>query len=231
MMLQQIDKKNKLVFYIFIYLLLTTTLNINFNKKISINKIKTISLIGLNKDLENLLKKDLKKFEKNNIFFLNKKLFENELKKYSFIDTYTATKIYPNNIIVEIKSPHLLAEITKNNKKYYFGSNGKIIEKKYFKKSKELPNLFGKFNNIEFLNLVNLIKKTEFEYESIDNFYYYKSGRWDIEKKDKFIVKLPKENIKESLKIAKKILNKKNKNNFLIIDLRIANQIILNDGQ
>ena len=229
-MLQQIDKKYKLVLYIFIYLFLSTTLNLNFSKNININKIKTISLIGLNKDLENLLKKDLKKFENKNIFFLNKQLFENELKKYSFIDSYTVTKVYPDNIIVEIKFPYLLAEITKNNKKYYFGSNGKIIEKNYFEESKKLPNLFGQFDNTEFLHLVNLIKKTEFEYDSIDNFYYYKSGRWDIEKKDEFIIKLPKHNINQSLKIAKKIINKKNKNNFLIIDLRIANQIILNDG-
>jgi hypothetical protein len=61
----------------------------------------------------------------------------------------------------------------------------------------------------------------------IQNLFFYKSGRWDIETKSGLIIKLPETNIKQVLVNIFDIISNKD---FIIkkyIDARVSNQIIL----
>ena len=59
------------------------------------------------------------------------------------------------------------------------------------------------------------------------NTFFFRNNRWDLQKKDGLIIMLPSNNLERSLEIYKRFMNNKNSNLIKIIDLRIANQIIL----
>ena len=73
------------------------------------------------------------------------------------------------------------------------------------------------------------IDSSKFSYDKIKNIYFYPSKRWDLELKDNIILKLQKNGIKYSLDRAFDFINDKNIINNKIIDLRVTNQIILNE--
>ena len=59
--------------------------------------------------------------------------------------------------------------------------------------------------------------------------FFFPSKRWDIEIKNGIIIKLPKSNVKKSLNQSFEVLNDEKFKNIKIIDIRIKNQIILNE--
>ena len=87
--------------------------------------------------------------------------------------------------------------------------------------------MFGKFKINEFLQLQEILKKQKINLDEIEKYFYFRNNRWDLQKKDGLIIMLPSNNLERSLKIYNKFMSNKNSNLIKIIDLRIANQIIL----
>ena len=84
MMLQSISKI-KIYFYLFLFVLLSTFLNLNFITKFEKSTLITdINISGLNTEEKNLLKKNLKVFINKNIFLINK----NEVEKININNFY-----------------------------------------------------------------------------------------------------------------------------------------------
>ena len=73
-----------------------------------------------------------------------------------------------------------------------------------------------------------MINETKFNYEEIKSFFFFKSGRWDIETKNGLLIKLPKNDIKRSLELITRFLNENDKNKIYKIDLRQNKQIVIN---
>ena len=63
----------------------------------------------------------------------------------------------------------------------------------------------------------------------IKNFYYFPSGRWDIEMISGVLIKLPISGIKKSLYLSIELLNDIEFSNIKILDIRQKNQIVTND--
>ena len=114
-----------------------------------------------------------------------------------------------------------------NGKNFLVGSNGKLTlnEADY----NQLPYIFGKPDIQEFLKLKKVIDESKFSYQQIKNFYFFPSKRWDIKFKDEFILKLPNKFTNETLDQISKFIENYKKKNFMIIDARVENQIILNE--
>ena len=92
-----------------------------------------------------------------------------------------------------------------------------------------LPYIFGKPDILEFLKFKNIIDSSKISYDRIKNIYFFNSKRWDIELNSNVLIKLSKNNPSLSLNTAFTILDHKNFNNAKIIDLRVNDQIIIND--
>ena len=72
-MLQSIDKKNKIFFYLFLFFFLSTISNLSLN---SLNfNIKNISVSGLSNENNSKITNDLNNLIEDNIFFYFKKSF------------------------------------------------------------------------------------------------------------------------------------------------------------
>jgi len=230
-MLQFTDKKTKLFFYLILFILLSTQITKNHNiSKSSTIKSNHIEVFGLSNENNLKVLKSLNSLSFQNIFFINQSNFYKILKENNLIESFYIKKFYPNVIKINIKQTDFLAITTKKNKKFYIGSNGKLIpvgDVKDF--NKKLPFVFSKSNYADFVNLKKIIDKSKFVFEEIESFYYFPSNRWDLKTNSGLLIKLPEKNILESLQFAYLIeKNRKFKNN-KIIDLRISNRIIVSD--
>ena len=231
MMHRSIDRKLRLFFYLILFLLLSTQISKNKNIKSNINnKLNSIEVIGLSEENNLKVYEGLKFLLTESIFFINKKELQNILRKNNLIDYFYVRKIYPNLIQVKIKQTDLLAITNQNNKKFYIGSNGKLIPINQITVfNNKLPFVYSKSNYIDFVKLKKIIDKSEFKFEEIESFYYFPSNRWDIKTKDGFLIKLPEQNIAKSLKFAELIIKSKKFEDKKVIDLRISKNIILSN--
>ena len=219
-------KIKTILIYFFLLLAVGSINNSNFGN-LEFEEIKNIKILGSNNFNRDLIEKDIKDLDLENIFFLKKKDFINVLNSNSLVESFIVFKKYPSTLQIKIKETNLVAKINKDNKIFFVGTNGKLSEKKI--SEKELPFIFGKPNTQEFLLLKKNIDESNFSYEEVKNLYFYPSKRWDIELKNNIILKLPKEHVKKSLNDIFQFLKHNNLNRMKTIDARVKNQIIIND--
>ena len=229
-MLRSIDKKIKIIFYIFLILFLSTFNNTNFHElKKNFFLIENIKINGLNEKLTLDINSKLEKYLRSNLLLLNKEFIQNDMNEFPFIEGYTIFKKYPSQIILNVKETELIAKTFDNNKIEYIGSNGKIIGEDYYENKKKLPNVFGNFKTSELLRVFLLLENNNFMLSEITDLYYFNSGRWDVKFKNNLLIKLPINKLDNSINIAKKFIEKEKITGNIIIDLRVANQVIISN--
>ena len=219
-------KSKNILFYFFLLFLFGSITNIGLYNSKFLNLSK-IEISGLDENESKQLKNKIQNLKLKNIFFLNKNKIKNIIELNTLIENYQIFKIYPSNLYIKINKTKLLAKINQSGKIMLLGSNGKLSET--ISTNQQLPFIFGKPKVEEFLNFKIIIDQSKFSYDEIENFYFFPSKRWDIELKNKIILKLPNEDIKNTLDYLFEFLDNKNLYNSRIIDARINNQIILND--
>ena len=222
-MLQQINKK--IIFYISLVIILGTFNNKNL-KNFDLPKINMVNIEGIEfNDNEYLRIMNLIKL--NNLLSIQKSQIKEILNSNNLIEEYEVFKKYPSSLEIKIEKTNFLASTNINGKNYLVGSNGKFINTKDY--SQNLPFIFGNFETEKFLEFKNIILQTDFKYNNIKNFYYFPSGRWDIEMISGVLIKLPITGIKESLNLSIDLLEDKEFSNIKILDIRQKNQIVIND--
>ena len=227
-MLQLIDKKKKIYFYIFIFFLVSTLNNISF-LKVSNNflNVKKIDVKGLNKKLNSEIHESVRFLLNNNLLFADKEKLTKKLNEFSFLDSYEIFKKFPSNIEIILHQTELVGTTIKENKKFFIGNNGKLIPVETYENYKELPNVFGDFVVDDYLNLIKKFKLNEFKYNNITDYYFFPSGRWDIKTSSGNLIKFSSSNLNKSIKIAKKIIESSSIKKKKILDLTIPNQVII----
>ena len=221
---QLTDKKNKIIIYIlFLFVLSTTTGNFVENQDSYSSKINQINIKGLSKADNLKILNDLNAFFYKNILLISKVEIQKVINKYNIIDEYNIKKIYPSTIRITIKPTKFVARLS--NKDQLVGANGKLIEDR--ENSETLPYIFGEFNSQSFLSFKKNIAQSKFTFTKFKTFYFFPSNRWDILTHDDILIKLPQDNIFESLNLAHKIINSNDFKNKNFIDLRMNNHLII----
>ena len=222
-MLQQINKK--IFFYISLVIILGTFNNKNL-KNFDLPKINIINIEGIEFNNSEFLKiTNLIKL--NNLLSIQKSQIKEILNSNNLIEEYEVFKRYPSSLEIKIEKTDFLASTNINGKNYLVGSNGKFINTKgHFQ---NLPFIFGNFESEKFLEFKNIILQTDFKYNNIKNFYYFPSGRWDIEMISGVLIKLPITGVKESLNLSIDLFDDIEFSNIKILDIRQKNQIVIND--
>ena len=224
-MLQLIDKKNRIIIYLIFLLILTTTSGkfLKKQKKHSL-KIDNINVFGLTiaKNLE--IQNDLKSIFYQNIFFIGKEEINKIINKHNIIEEYNIKKIYPSTLNIEIKPAKFLAKLSNYNN-LIVGSNGKLISTE--QRDIILPYIFGEFDSKKFLQFIQNIKLSEFNFVEFKTVYFFPSNRWDIVTIDNVLIKLPEKNLLKSLNRAHKIIASTQFKDQNTIDLRIKNHLII----
>ncbi len=222
-MLQQINKK--IIFYISLVIILGTFNNKNL-KNFDLPKINMVNIEGIEFN-DNEYLKIMNLIKLNNLLSIQKSQIKEIFNSNNLIEEYEVFKKYPSSLEIKIEKTNFLASTNINGKNYLVGSNGKFINTKDH--SQNLPFIFGNFETEKFLEFKNIILQTDFNYNNIKNFYYFPSGRWDIEMISGVLIKLPITGIKETLNLSIDLLEDKEFSNMKILDIRQKNQIVIND--
>ena len=224
-MLQKIDKKNKVYIYLFIFFLLSTLNNIHFTNSHFLKfNVDNIQVSGLSEKNNLQTTKEIKKILFENIFLVKKEVLLKTLEKNNLISSFEIKKIYPNTIQVKIKKTEFLGITNIDGNSFFIGSNGKFID--YENTKKNLPYVFGKVDPYVFIEFVKIIKKSKFDLNTVKEFYFFPSERWDIKTKDNKLFKLPSENLELKLNLIYSVLKNEEFKDKKIIDLRFSNKII-----
>jgi cell division protein FtsQ len=219
---QLIDKKNKIVIYLLLLLILSTTSG-KFEEEESIYLIK-IDAEGLSKNENSKLFNELSNLFYRNIFIIRKKEINEVISKYNIIEEYNIKKIYPSTLSIIIKPTKFIAKISDNNE-LLVGANGKLINRKETKET--LPYIFGEFNSEEFLKFRKNISMSTFQFDDIKTIFFFPSNRWDIKTINDILIKLPNNNLLQSLNLAQSLISSGQIKDKKIIDLRVRSHLIV----
>ena len=219
-------KSKKILIYFFLLFLVGSINNINIDN-LKFLAVKDISVTGLENEDNSIISKKIKSLKLDNIYLINKKDLNILIESNNLIEKYFIFKKYPSSLNINIDKTSLLARISKNGKIYDLGSNGKLVENR--NSNNQLPFVFGNPEIIEFFNIKKIIDESQISFEEIESLYFFLSKRWDLKLRSNITIKLPNDNIKESLKLALEFLHTNEFKDIKIIDARIKNQIILND--
>ena len=218
--------KKSLFGLIVLFILLTTyTPKFNFieNSNLYIQKIEIENTYIVRSDQ---IKKNLRFLYKENLFFLNLKDIEKNLKQESFIESFSVKKIYPNTLKIIIVEKKPIAILHNKKEKFYISNKGDLIDFIDIKIYRDLPTVFG--NGESFYSLYQDLQNIRFPLERIKSFYFFESGRWDLVMHDDKVIKLPTRNYLSSLENFMLSKDNSNFNNYKIFDYRIKDQLILN---
>ena len=216
--------KKHLVIAIALLILLTT---INSHQKIAISKFNLKEIIIENnlllkdKDIINLL---FPIYNKNLLFLKNTEV-KRALMQNSFIESFDIKKKYPSTLKIRVFEKRPIAILLNKKNKFYLSEKIDLIEFKSLPDYQNLPYVFG--NKDDFKIFYKDLKKINFPTDLIEKYTLYETRRWDLEIKNKKVIKLPSKNYITSLE---NFLDLKGKNSFekyKLFDYRISNQLIL----
>ena len=154
-----LQKSKKILIYFFLFLLIGTLNNknlSNFNKL----KIKKIEINGLDTNDNSELFKNLGYVKLENLFFIDKDKIIKIINSNKSVEKYSVFKNYPSSLRIDIIKTEFLARIKRDSEIFFIGSNGKLIKSNDI--DKDLPLIFGKFDNNEFLFNFNISISTNF---------------------------------------------------------------------
>ena len=220
-----LQKNKKIILYLFLFIIIGTLNNKNLRSENFLKDIN-INVTGLDEISKTELINNLNLLEMNNLFFLDEKKIKKILNSNNLIEKSLIFKKYPSTLDIKVYKTIFLAQLKKKDDIFFLGSNGKLIKSN--KIEKDIPFIFGDFKIENFFQLKKAITKSNFDFNKIKNLFFFKSGRWDIEIESGLLIKLPKENIQQSLELSQKILDKDDKK-IKIIDLRQHKQVIINE--
>ncbi len=224
-MLQKIDKKKYIFFYLVIFIILSSIHNSNLRYK-NFFTLKKIDVIGLNKSNNLIIEKKLRDFIGYNIFTLERESFK-FMNSINFIKDYNVKKIYPNRLEVYLNPAKALSVVKSFDKLIVLGNNGKIINLESLPMN--VPKVTGTNDIKKVFQTLKIIEKSNFDIRNVNKIEFFLSDRIDIEFKNKKKIKFPINLTIDNLNFALRLLNNEEYNKSKILDLRIPNKIITYD--
>ena len=221
---QLTDKKNKIIIYLsLLFILSTTSGKFIENQNSYFSRINQINIEGLSSIDNNKILNELKNLYYKNILLAEREEIQMVINKYNIVEVYSIKKIYPSTININIKPTNFVARLSNNDQ--LVGANGKLINDKENKEI--LPYIFGQFNTDDFLKFKKNIEKSKFNFTKFKTLYFFPSNRWDILTNNDILIKLPQDSLTGSLNLAYKIIHSNDFKNKNLIDLRMNDHLII----
>ena len=207
-MLQKIDKKKYIFFYLIIFVILSSIHNSNF-KYNNFFIVEKVEVSGLDKSTNYLLEERL--------------IFDN----INLIKNFNVKKVYPNQIKVYLQSAEAVSVVKYLNELFILGNNGKILNLKNLPKN--VPEVSGTNDIKEIFQTLKIIDESNIDIKNINKIEFFPSGRIDIEFKNKKKIRLPINSKIDDFNLGFRLIENEKLNRSKILDLRIPNKVITYD--
>ena len=214
----------KIIIYLFLFAILASVNNFKYIN-LQLFKIDFINISGLNDTENSNLYEKITDYKKKNIFFIDNLENSKNINSNNLVGKFWVFKEYPSTININLIKTNFLGITKIDNIDYLIGSNGKLIKKRNDQVF-DLPFIFGSVDANDFLILKEILDKSNFDASKIENFYYFKSNRWDIKTKKGLVIRLPSEINVNLLNTVNQIIEDENFKNIKTLDFRQTNQII-----
>ena len=202
-------------------------INIFSKKRNLFFKIQNIEVVHNYLINKNEITEKLTKIYEKNILFVNRNDIERPLKSIDFLEKIEVKKKYPNTIIIKVYETKPVAIFIKKNDKFLLDSSSNLISFNEKMLVDDLPNVFGEGAEHDFINFFNQLENNNFPKKMVKNLYYFQIGRWDLQLLNNQIIKFPANKTAEAIKQSVELLDRKDFENYNIIDLRIHGKIVV----
>ena len=224
-------KLYRIVLLIIVFIFLSTYNPSGFNLILQKNntffKIQKIEIVNNSLIKDSKIKEKLGKIYNKNIFLIKRKDIEDPLKEINFLEKVEVKKKYPNTIIVEIFETKPVAILYQNKAKYLLDSSSNLILFEDAMNFNQLPTVFGEGAKNHFIHFFSQLENNNFPIENVKKFYFFQIERWDLHLANDRLIKFPHNNIDDAIKKSIELLDRKDFENYNIIDLRIDGKIIV----
>ena len=224
-------KLYRIIILLLALIFLTTYSPNEFNvfpkKKNFFFEIRNIKIINNHLIDKSKIAEKLNEIYGKNILFIKRNDIERPLKSIKFLEKIEVKKKYPNTIIINIYETRPIAILFKENGKSILDSSFNLIpfvESIFFN---DLPSVFGKGAEKDFMNFLNQLENNNFSTKRVKNFYFFQIGRWDLQLANNQIIKFPANKREEAIQKSVELLTRKDFENYNIIDLRIHDKIVV----
>ena len=190
-------------------------------------KIQNIEILNNFLVKKSEIKEKLNKIYNKNIFLIKREDIEQPLKEINFLEKIEVKKKYPSTVIIKVYETKPVAILFKNKTKYLLDSSSNLISFKENMSFNGLPSVFGKDAEHNFIYFFKQLKNNNFPDKQIKSFYYFQIERWDLLLVNDKIIKFPHSNTGDAIIKSIELLNRKDFENYNIIDLRINGKIIV----
>ena len=221
----------KIFLFLLVFIFLSTfnpkETNLYSKNESNFFKIQKIEILNNNIVNKNEILDKISHLYKKNIFYIDKSKITEPLKEIDFLEKIEVKKVYPDTIVLIVHETRPLAILFRENQKYLIDNLSNLVN--YDKKiiPNDLPSVVGDNSENNFVNFYNKLKDNNFPINKIKNYYYFQIGRWDLQLSDNKVIKFPHENIDNIIKKSIELLSRNDFQNYNIIDLRVADKIIV----
>ena len=224
-------KLYRIVLLIIVFIFLSTYNPSGFNLILQKNntflEIQKIKIVNNFLIKDSAIKEKLNKIYNKNIFLIKRQDIEEPLKEIDFLEKVEVKKKYPNTIIVEIFETKPVAILYQNKAKYLLDSSSNLILFEDAMNFNQLPTVFGEGAKNHFIYFFSQLENNNFPIKDVKKFYFFQIGRWDLQLANDKIIKFSHNNIEDAIKKSIELLDRKDFENYNIIDLRIDGKIIV----
>ena len=221
----------RIIILLIVLIFLTTyspnVLNVFPKKKNFFFKIQNIEVINNYLINKSEITEKLTQIYEKNILFVDRNDIERPLKSIDFLEKIEVKKKYPNTIIIKVYETKPIAILFKKNAKFLLDSSSNLIAFNENVFTEDFPIVFGDGAENEFINFFNQLENNNFPRQRVKNLYYFQIGRWDLQLLNNQIIKFPTSKTTEAIKQSVELLNRKDFENYNIIDLRIYGKIVV----
>ena len=216
-----------LIVFIFLSTYIPKDLDLISEKDPTFFKIQNIEIINNFLIKKKEIEAKLSGIYNKNIFLIRGIDIEEPLKTIDFLKKIEVKKKYPDTVIVKIFETRPVAILFKGKVEYLLDSSSNLISLENNKNFNQLPGVFGKDAENNFIYFLNQLENNNFPNKKIKNFYYFQIGRWDLQLANNIIIKFPENNIDNAIQKSIELLEREDFKNYNIIDLRVDGKIIV----
>ena len=224
-------KLYRIVLFLVLLIFLSTynpnKFDVILEKKNTFFEIKNIKIVNNFLIKKSEIEEKLSEIYSKNIFLIKRSDIEEPLKEINFFEKIEVKKKYPNTVIIKVFETKPVAILFKNNVKYLLDNSSNLISSENNTNFNQLPSVFGKGAEDNFIYFFNQLESNNFPNKKIKNFYFFQIGRWDLQLINNRVIKFPHSNVEEAIKKSIKLLDRKDFENYNIIDLRVDGKIIV----
>ena len=216
-----------LIAFIFLTTYNPSNLNVFPEKENTFFKIQNIKILNNDRIGTSEIKKELKHIFGRNILTVKKDDITTPLKSIDFLGKIEVKKKYPDTLVIKVYETKPLAILLKKDKKYFLDNFSNLILLDKETDTDDFPSIFGEKAENYFMNFFNKLNDNNFPKDRVKNYYFFQIGRWDLQLLNEQIIKFPPSNITEAIQQSVELLNRKDFENYNIIDLRIEGKIVV----